>query len=230
MAKTPRGLRKLVLRFEAVIEERVEEFAKSLPDQTRVLDAGAGELQYSWLFPHCRYTSIDLGVGDVAWDYTRLDVCGDLAKMPFRNDTFEAAINIVVLEHTREPHLVTKDIGRVTRPGGQLLIIVPQEWAMHQLPHDYFRYTRPGLEMLLRNAGFGELDVQPIGGFFTLLGRRILDSVLFFQGSWRWLLLPFVALLAAPIGILLPFLDFLDKDKNTTLGWVCLARKAEQAA
>lgn len=47
MSSTPRWARKFFLRFEAVIEERVDEFASSLSTGTMLLDAGAGELHYS---------------------------------------------------------------------------------------------------------------------------------------------------------------------------------------
>jgi SAM-dependent methyltransferase len=225
VASLPHSVRRLILRFETIIEERLEAFSQSLGDADTVLDAGAGELQYAQLFDRERYFSMDLGVGDVGWDYGRIDVVGDLAAIPFRDQSFDAVINVVVLEHTRQPHQVVREMGRVLRNGGRMLIVVPQEWGMHQLPHDYFRFTRPGLEMLLRDAGFSDLTTEPVGGFFTLLGRRVLDSTLFFQGGWRWLALPFVAFLAAPLGILLPFLDFLDPARATTLGYVCEARK-----
>lgn len=225
VARMPRSLRRLILRFETVIEERLEGFAATLEGTDRVFDAGAGELQYAHVFDSVRYVSMDLGIGDVHWDYGRLDVVGDLTAIPFQDRSFDAAINIVVLEHTTNPHAVVREIGRVLRDGGRMLIIVPQEWAMHQLPHDYFRFTRPGMELLLREAGFGWFRIEEVGGFFTLMGRRVLDATLYFQGGWRWLLFPFVAAFAAPVGILLPYLDFLDEVRNHTLGYVCEARK-----
>jgi SAM-dependent methyltransferase len=225
VARVPRRLRRSILRFEARTEDEIESFAKSLPERSRLLDAGAGEGQYRQVFAHCRYTGVDLAVGDGAWDYSHLDAVADLEQLPFRDGSFQAAVNIVVLEHTRRPARVLEEICRVLEPGGRLLLVVPQEWGMHQVPHDYFRFTRHGLELLLRQAGFSGYSIAPIGGFFTLLGRRLLDSAVFFTGGWRWALLPLVALLAGPAGLLLPMLDFLDRDKLTTLGYVCVATK-----
>jgi SAM-dependent methyltransferase len=221
----PRPLRRMVLRFETLIEERVEAFARSLPAGSRVLDAGAGECQYAHLFSHCRYVAIDWGLGDATWDYSRLDAVADLGALPCRPDTFDAAINLVVLEHTREPERVISELGRVLKAGAPLLLIAPQDWAVHQAPHDYFRYTRYGLAWLLEKAGLSVRSIEPAGGFFTLLGRRLLDGALFFQGGWRWLLFPAAVVLAGPAGILLPWLDFLDLERNTTLGYVCVAVK-----
>jgi SAM-dependent methyltransferase len=225
MQHVPLWLRGLVLRFEVATERSLLQFAAALPAGARLLDAGAGEGQYQRYFRHCRYVGVDLAIGDVAWDYRSLDAVADLTQLPFADGAFTAAINIVVLEHTKDPAIVLAEIGRVLRPGGELLLVVPQEWGVHQVPHDYFRYTRYGLELLLTRAGFVDLRIAPTGGFFTLLGRRVLDAVLFFQGGFRWLLLPFFALLAGPIGILLPFLDGLDRERLTTLGYIVHARR-----
>jgi len=225
--RLPRWLRRLILRFEALIEDRVAEFARSLPAGTRVLDAGAGECRYAHEFTHCRYVAVDLAVGDADWDYSRLDTVADLARLPFPDSFFGAATNIVVLEHVREPRAVLAELNRVLVPGGHLLLAAPQEWGVHQAPHDYFRYTRPGLQWLLGEAGFTGVAIEAGGGFFTLLGRRLLDSILYFQGGWRWLLFLPAASLCGVLGVLLPLLDFLDPTRNTTLGYVCTARKAD---
>lgn len=225
--RLPRRLHRLILRFEAMIEDRVADFARSLPAGTRVLDAGAGECRYAREFSHCRYVAVDLAVGDADWDYSRLDGVADLARLPFRDGSFGAAINIVVLEHVRDPGAVLGELSRVLAPGARLLLAAPQEWGVHQAPHDYFRYTRSGLQWLLERAGFGDIEIEAGGGFFTLLGRRLLDSILYFQGGWRWLLFLPAAAVCGVSGVLLPMLDFLDPTRNTTLGYVCTARKPE---
>jgi len=58
-----------------------------------------------------------------------------------------------------------------------LLLAIPQDWEVHQAPHDYFRYTRYGIEHLLRQAGMEPLRIQPAGGYFRLVSRRLLNAV-----------------------------------------------------
>ena len=123
--RLPRWLHRLILRFEALIEDRVSDFARSLPVGTRVLDAGAGECRYARDFSHCRYVAVDLAVGDSDWDYSRLDGVADLARLPFRDGSFGAAINIVVLEHVPEPRAVLAELSRVLAPGARLLLAAP---------------------------------------------------------------------------------------------------------
>lgn len=218
----PDSLRRYVLHFEALIEDSVREFAASLPRGSRVLDAGAGEGNHKPFFNEHRYTGVDLGVGDAAWDYSRLDVVGDLGALPFRNGAFDAALNIVTLEHVKEPLCVLSEIARTLAPGARLLLIAPHEWEEHQQPHDYFRYTRYGLAHLLRRAGFDEIEIRPAGGFFRLLSRRLLNALQFFPGP----LMPIAAVFFVPPALLLPLFEPLDRRQNFTLGYICTARKS----
>lgn len=219
--RLPEALQRHILHFEAKIEDVIIAWVKNLPDRSRVLDAGAGECQYRPHFSNCQYTAVDLGVGDGEWSYVGLDSIADLLSLPFKDETFDATLNVVTLEHVTDPARVINELFRCLKPGGQLLLITPLEWEEHQEPHDYFRYTRYGLEYLTKRAGFADIRVEPVGGFFRLLSRRLLNSVQFFSG-WSAV---FPAILFGPAALLLPFLDTLDKKRNFTLGHICTARK-----
>ena len=224
-ALLPRPLRDHLLYFEGRIECELAAFARSLPAGARVLDAGAGESRHKALFAAQRYIGVDLAVGDAAWNYGRLDAIADLCALPFRDAAFDAAINVVTLEHIPDPAGALREIGRTLKPGGRLFIAVPQDWEVHQAPHDYFRYTRHGMEHLLQQAGLRPLRIQPAGGYFRLLARRLLNGIQFFKGGWRWLLfLPAAACLAPP-ALLLPLFEPLDPNKNFTLGYLCEAQR-----
>jgi SAM-dependent methyltransferase len=223
--RLPRFLRRHILGFETDIEDAVRAFAAALPAGARVLDAGAGEGQYAHYFAHHRYCGVDLAVGDTQWNYSRLDAIADLTALPFRTGAFDAAIHIVTIEHLREPGRALTEIARSLKPGGALLVAAPHEWEVHQAPHDYFRYTRYGLAYLLETAGFEQLEIRPSGGYFRLLARRLLNGLQFSSGGVRWLLFIPAAILLVPPALILPFLDFLDRDRNFTLGYICTARK-----
>jgi SAM-dependent methyltransferase len=223
--RLPGWLSRYVLHFEAAIEDAVAGFAANLPPGARVLDAGAGELRHARYFSRQRYCGVDLAVGDRAWDYSRLDAIADLTSLPFASGCFDAAINIVTLEHVREPASVLCEIARTLAPAARLLAIVPHEWEVHQAPHDYFRYTRHGMAYLLERAGLVEVEILPVGGYFRLLSRRLLNGLQFFSGGLRWLGFIPAALLLVPPALLIPSLDFLDRDRNFTLGYICIARK-----
>jgi hypothetical protein len=96
---------------------------------------------------------------------------------------------------------------------------------VHQAPHDYFRYTRYGLTYLLKKSGFEPVEPRPAGGYFRLLARRLLNGLQFFSGGLRWLLFLPAAIVLVPPALILPFFDFLDRDRNFTLGYIAVARK-----
>ena len=221
----PGPLRRRLMIVETVIESEVQSFAAAIPAGARVLDAGAGEGKHAHYFQHCRYVGVDLAVGSPDWDYSGLEMLADLSALPFPDHVFRGAVNIVVLEHTREPARVLAEIARVLEPGARLLLIVPHEWEVHQSPHDFFRFTRHGVAWLLQQAGLAEIEIRPVGGYFTLLARRLLNSLNFFQGGLRWILFPFAAATSGALAVILPSLDFLDTEKNFTLGYVCIAEK-----
>jgi SAM-dependent methyltransferase len=225
--RLPRALRRHVLYFEAEIEVAVAGFARRLPADARVLDAGAGEGQYARYFAHCRYYGVDLAVGDSTWDYSHIHAIADLTALPFAGACADAALLIVTIEHLREPACALAELARTLVPGGVLLIAAPHEWEVHQGPHDYFRYTRHGLAYLLEKAGFAIEELRPAGGYFRLLARRLLNGLQFFAGGLRWLLFLPAAVLLVPPALVLPFLDFLDRDRNFTLGYICLARRVQ---
>jgi SAM-dependent methyltransferase len=204
-----------VLDFEARIEQAITELADSLPQGALVLDAGAGEARHRTRFRRQQYIGVDLAVGDAEWNYRNLDAIADLAALPFPDSVFDAALNIVTLEHVRDPALVMREIGRVLKPGATLLLAVPLEWEVHQSPHDYFRYTKHGVEYLLEQAGLCGLSIEPAGGIFRVLSRRMLSAI---KVTW-------LAVLLAPVALVLPLFDFLDRRRDSTLGYICRARR-----
>lgn len=222
----PRPLKRMVLHFECAIDDAVREFAASLARSNRMLDAGAGEGQYKHYFGSQRYIGVDLAVGDATWNYRSLDAVCDLNSLPFSEGAFDAALNVVTLEHLRDPQLALSEIARTLKPGAPFLLVAPHEWEVHQAPHDYFRYTRHGLELLLSRAGFTGIRIIPAGGYFRLLARRLLNGLQFFTGGMRWILFLPAAALLVPAAILLPLFEPLDRDKNFTLGYICLAKRS----
>jgi len=203
-----------------------QEFSAILPPRSWVLDAGAGEAQFRSLFSHHRYVAVDSGEGDPSWDYSRLDVIADVMALPFSENRFNAALSLVVLEHLQEPSQALSEMFRVLRPGGKLLLVAPLIWEIHQAPHDYYRFTRYGLMHLLSVAGFTQVEIEPLGGFFQLVGRYSFYFLKFWNTGLRVVLLP---LLAPLFGLVIPllcyYLDPLDRTGQYTLAYVCKAQK-----
>ncbi|PIE81834.1 MAG: hypothetical protein CSA11_02900 [Chloroflexi bacterium] len=207
-----------------------------IPDKARVLDAGSGEGRYKHYFDHTHYVGVDLAVGDSNWDYTGLDALADLRQLPFPDESFDAAVCVQTMEHISDPMIVTNEIGRVLRPGGRYYLSAPMCWHQHQKPYDFFRYTSYGFKHLLENSGMKVIEMRPMGGYFWFLSFN-LQMMHFWlfpkpKQTWKkWLQIPFIILTQLIFFFLLPiffyYLDRLDKVKDSTLGWVCIAEKVE---
>ena len=171
--------------------EFLQKFRSKLPAGSRLLDVGAGQGELKRIFGGVSYTGIDLAVGDAAWDYTKLDVVGDILRLPFQGETFDAATNLWVAEHVRDPARMVWEIARVLKPGGYLLLFVPFVVHEHQTPHDYFRFTRFGTAALLEDSGFEEIEVIPdssLGFAVAYEGYKHLNSLQNAQGmppKWK---------------------------------------------
>lgn len=79
-----------------------------------------------------------------------VNVQADTYQLPFSSSSFEVVLCTEVLEHLHTPAGALREIHRVLKPGGKLLLTTPFAYPIHYAPTDYYRYTRFGLEHLLR--------------------------------------------------------------------------------
>jgi SAM-dependent methyltransferase len=133
----------------------------------KTLDLGAGFGAYRSVLEQCSdfYVGVDVGLYGIA-----LDALADGRQLPFATGAFDTVFCSQVLEHTPEPWRLLGEAYRVLLPGGTLILSVPHLSYIHAAPQDYYRYTDYGLTFLLRQAGFKQIEVQPAGGAFSLLG------------------------------------------------------------
>lgn len=93
------------------------------------------------------------------------DVVGDLRRtLPFRDRAADWVILSSFLYISEDPAGVLREIRRVLRPEGVLLLTSPLTFPYTPEPSDYQRLTEEGLRRHLRIAGFAEIEVAPYGG------------------------------------------------------------------
>jgi SAM-dependent methyltransferase len=187
-ADTLRGRSEALRRFvaEAPFEREtivafLAEAARELHPGARVADVGAGEAPYRELFEHVDYVTIDWG--ETLHDAPDgLDVIASADALPVADGAFDAVLLTQVLEHVPDPGRVLAEQYRVLAPGGRLYLTAPLVWELHELPHDYYRYTGAGLSHLLTAAGFVDLRVKPRNDSFTTLAQ-LMRNVAWIMGD-----------------------------------------------
>ncbi|MEY4938634.1 MAG: hypothetical protein RIQ93_369 [Verrucomicrobiota bacterium] len=118
-----------------------------------VLDVGCGRMPYRERVPAARYVGVDIDT-PVTRELAAADVFYDGRTLPFADASFDGALCSQVLEHVFTPDDFLREIARVLRPGGTLVLTVPFVWDEHEQPHDFARYSSFGLRALLERNGF----------------------------------------------------------------------------
>lgn len=126
-----------------------------------VLDVSAGQMQYKPFYQHAHYVAMDAAIGDMNWDYTRLDIIADAMHLPIRNSSIDTVLNFTSLEHYPNPNQFFFEVSRILKPGGRLFLFAPCVYLEHQQPYDYGRYTRYGLQNMCLQNGLEVVSLKP---------------------------------------------------------------------
>ena len=62
-----------------------------------------------------------------------------------------------VIEHVRKPWLWLKEVCRICKPGGHVILIVPVSWPYHTAPIDCWRIYPDGMRALWEEVGLEEV-------------------------------------------------------------------------
>lgn len=196
------------MKTKEFIDIKIAEIAK----EKIVLDVGGGERFGKWL---SEYKHLFKDTEYKTFDYDRstgADVIGDIHQIPLVEGSIDAVICNCVLEHVDNPVIATKELFRILRPGGKILVHVPSIYPYHARSGHYpdlWRFFDDTVEMLF--ADFSKVEIKKRGGYF-----KALMFFVPFQHRLRFLIEPLADLLD---------LIFQTEKRSTTAGYYIYAIK-----
>src|SRR4026208_2240841 len=146
-----------------IIQSLVEKICETLNNPSpRLLDVGCGTgANLKMLAAHGRAEGVDISPQAVEFcrerglDSVRL---GAAEQLPYENDSFELVTALDVIEHLDDDVAGLREMRRVLRRDGRILIFVPAFMFLWGVQDDISnrrrRYTLAGIKSVLQSAGF----------------------------------------------------------------------------
>jgi len=207
----------------------VKEFNHHIVGKT--LDVGCGQKPYRSLFQVSEYIGMDIKQPGNDHANQEIDVFYDGKTFPFGNEIFDSVISNQVLEHVFNPDEFLKEINRVMKLNGMLLITVPFVWDEHSQPFDYARYSSFGLSYIIQKYGFEIITLKKSVNDFRVIFQLInayIHKKTVTKNSYLNLL--FTVILISPFNIIGEIVSsILPKNDDLYLDNIVVAKKVVNA-
>ena len=146
-----------------------------------ILDAGCGE---GITFERVIKAFPDAIVHGLDVDPENIRICkqhglnvteGSLYDLPFADNSFDTSLLIEVIEHLESPDTALKELSRVTKPGGRVIVVFPVDWGMWLARMLCLRWNEARFDPgHLRQWNFRELSAALVCAGFVCLSQKSL--------------------------------------------------------
>lgn len=145
--------------------EMIQKYAKG-----KLLDLGAGMVPFYGIYRDNVSENVCIDWANSLHSNPHLDIVADLNQpFPLPDAAFDSVLCSDVMEHIADPFAFMHETARVLKPGGDLLLMVPFFYWLHETPHDYFRYTEFALRKMCADNRLEVLEIKAYGGYLEVL-------------------------------------------------------------
>ena len=125
-------------------------------------------------------------------------IMADAQKLPVKSETIDCVKCTELIEHVEYPEITIKEIARVLKVGGTLILSMPFNFGIHGDPYDFHRFTDHKLNRMLE-SDFEIRTIKKQGLYFTVLCYMVKQNITNIKSRLRLLLywtFPLIDLLA----------------------------------
>ena len=174
----------MINKNESARIDWVSNALSKIPNNSRILDAGAGEQQYKKFCTHLDYVSQDFaqynpseienGLQMPEWNYGNLDIICDITSVPEPDQSFDAILCTEVFEHIPNPLEAIKEFSRLIKKNGFLIITAPFCSMTHFAPYHYYSgFNTFFYEKHLVENEFEIIEITTNGNYFEFIKQEI---------------------------------------------------------
>ncbi len=129
----------------------------------RLMDFGCGSKPYESLFSVDEYVGIDFENPGHPHLNEQIDVFYNGKKIPFPDGHFDSVFSSEVFEHIFNLEEILKEINRVLKVSGKILITCPFAICEHEVPNDFARYSSYAIKYIFEKNGFEIITQEKTG-------------------------------------------------------------------
>ena len=153
------------------------------------MDAGAGRQQYREYCSHLTYVAQDFDAFSIdakssmtttvsPYKYGETDLVCDILSIPVLDNSFDHVLCTEVLEHVPKPVDAVRELSRVLKSGGTLILTVPMNCLRHFDPYFFTSgLTDNWLNSTLEECGFVVQTLEPVGDYFSWMKVEVFRTL-----------------------------------------------------
>lgn len=136
------------------------------------MDFGCGQKPYKQLFHHVdEYIGVDFENPGHSHKDEAIDIFYDGKTIPVADQHFDAIFCTEVFEHIFNLDEIIKELNRVMKVNGKILVTCPFAYCEHEAPNDFARYSSYAMKHIMERNGFRVIEQVKTGNSVEALNQ-----------------------------------------------------------
>lgn len=130
-----------------------------------LVDIGCDQKPYQSIFSPYISHHIGIDLAESRHVNSAVDIIGSAYHTNLDDLSCDVVLCTEVLEHLEDPLCAIKEMHRILKFHGKVILTAPFFWPVHEAPRDFYRYSEYGLRYLFEQGGFEIVELRPLSGY-----------------------------------------------------------------